>query len=76
MPMPLPQVHDLSLHNDKLIGCSFNNSFVGVWVVDLLRVKPFSSRAAEKGGQGGPGGWPGVSAVAAGDQLTTSHSDF
>ena len=65
------QVHDLSLHNDKLIGCSFNNSFVGVWVVDLLRVKPFSARAAEKGGQRGSGGLPGRMAAGEGHLMAT-----
>lgn len=26
---------DLSIHEGKLLGCSFNQSCVGVWVVDL-----------------------------------------
>lgn len=37
------QVADMSLHEGKLIGCSFHQTFVGVWVVDLTRVKPFAA---------------------------------
>lgn len=34
------QVSDLTLMRDKnkLIGCSFNKAFVGLWVVDLKDV--------------------------------------
>lgn len=32
---------DLSIHEGKLLGCSFNQSCVGVWVVDLQRVAPY-----------------------------------
>jgi katanin p80 WD40 repeat-containing subunit B1 len=42
---------DLSVHNNKLLGASISNSFVGVWVVDLNRVEPFHS-----GAERGPGG--------------------
>jgi katanin p80 WD40 repeat-containing subunit B1 len=42
---------DLSMHEGKLLGASFQNSFVGVWVVDLNRVEPFHS-----GAERGPGG--------------------
>ncbi|XP_024522849.1 katanin p80 WD40 repeat-containing subunit B1 homolog [Selaginella moellendorffii] len=34
---------DLNVHEGKLLGCSFNQSCVGVWVVDLPRVAPFRS---------------------------------
>jgi katanin p80 WD40 repeat-containing subunit B1 len=27
---------DLCIHEGKLLGCSYNQSCVGVWVVDLL----------------------------------------
>eukprot|EP00873_Tetraselmis_striata_P015285 jgi/Tetstr1/435549/TSEL_024453.t1 len=37
------KVADMSLHEGKLIGCSFHQTFVGVWVVDLTRVKPFAA---------------------------------
>ena len=42
---------DLSMHENKLLGGSIHNSFVGVWVVDLNRVEPFHS-----GAERGPGG--------------------
>ena len=42
---------DLSMHEGKLLGASVQNSFVGVWVVDLNRVEPFHS-----GAERGPGG--------------------
>ncbi|KAK9823394.1 hypothetical protein WJX72_002455 [[Myrmecia] bisecta] len=44
--VPWTKVADLSLRDDKLIGCSFNTCFVGVWVVDLTKVAPFSPNAA------------------------------
>mmetsp|Transcript_41595 Transcript_41595/g.98614 ORF Transcript_41595/g.98614 Transcript_41595/m.98614 type:complete len:687 (-) Transcript_41595:207-2267(-) len=43
------KVADLSLHEGKLIGCSFNQTFVGVWVVDLTRVKPFGTPGRDDG---------------------------
>ncbi|KAH9331037.1 hypothetical protein KI387_003145, partial [Taxus chinensis] len=33
---------DLSIHKEKLLGCSYNQSCVGVWVVDISRVEPHS----------------------------------
>ena len=42
---------DLSMHEGKLLGASVQNSFVGVWVVDLNRVELFHS-----GAERGPGG--------------------
>ena len=44
---------DLSVHNNKLLGASISNSFVGVWVVDLNRVEPFHSGADRGPGGGG-----------------------
>ena len=43
----LVQVRDMSLNEQdgKLVACSCNNSFVGVWVVELNKVKPFSGPA-------------------------------
>ncbi|KAH9556503.1 hypothetical protein CY35_07G031700 [Sphagnum magellanicum] len=32
---------DLCIHEGKLLGCSYNQSCVGVWVVDLLHVAPY-----------------------------------
>ena len=42
---------DFSVHDNKLLGASVSNAFVGVWVVDLTRVEPFRS-----GAERGPGG--------------------
>lgn len=41
------QVQDMSLNEQdgKLVACSCNNSFVGVWVVELNKIKPFSGPA-------------------------------
>ena len=42
------KISDLSLHENKLIGCSFHQTFVGVWVVDLTRVAPFGSAPVDR----------------------------
>eukprot|EP00252_Welwitschia_mirabilis_P000969 TRINITY_DN10952_c0_g1_i1.p1 TRINITY_DN10952_c0_g1~~TRINITY_DN10952_c0_g1_i1.p1 ORF type:complete len:814 (+),score=152.69 TRINITY_DN10952_c0_g1_i1:424-2865(+) len=34
---------DVNVHEGKLLGCSYNQSCVGVWVVDISRVGPYSS---------------------------------
>ena len=41
------QVQDMRLNqqDNKLIACSCNNSFVGVWVVDLCKLAPFSRQS-------------------------------
>jgi len=31
---------DLNVHEGKLLGCSFNQSCVGIWVVDLTVCLP------------------------------------
>ncbi|XP_020115278.1 katanin p80 WD40 repeat-containing subunit B1 homolog isoform X2 [Ananas comosus] len=36
------RLSDLNVHDKKLLGCSFNQSCVGVWVVDLSRVEPYA----------------------------------
>jgi len=43
-------VRDTSLNEEdgKLVACSCNNSFVGVWVVDLNKIRPFSGPAVRK----------------------------
>ncbi|MCO5593434.1 hypothetical protein L7F22_047448 [Adiantum nelumboides] len=33
---------DLNIHEGKLLGCSYNQSCVGIWVVDLTRVGPYA----------------------------------
>ncbi|DBA81283.1 TPA: hypothetical protein ACH3X2_006901 [Trebouxia sp. C0005] len=44
------KVRDMSLNEEdgKLVACSCNNSFVGVWVVDLNKIRPFSGPAVRK----------------------------
>lgn len=39
-----PRLADLSVHDNTLLGGSFHNSFVGVWVVKLGEVAPFGVR--------------------------------
>ena len=34
------RVSDISIHENKLLGAGFHQSFVGIWVVDLDRVAP------------------------------------
>ncbi|XP_015886848.2 katanin p80 WD40 repeat-containing subunit B1 homolog KTN80.4 isoform X3 [Ziziphus jujuba] len=34
------RLSDLNVHEGKLLGCSFNQSCVGVWVVDITRTEP------------------------------------
>ncbi|KAG6551327.1 hypothetical protein Mapa_007113 [Marchantia paleacea] len=41
---------DLSVHEGKLLGASFQQSCVGVWVVDLARVPPFQTGHAPRTG--------------------------
>ena len=36
------KLRDMCLRDDKLMGVTLNQSFVGIWVVDLARVAPFS----------------------------------
>ncbi|KAH7692227.1 Katanin p80 WD40 repeat-containing subunit B1 protein [Dioscorea alata] len=36
------RLSDLNIHEGKLLGCSYNQSCVGVWVVDLSRVEPYA----------------------------------
>ncbi|EFJ23110.1 hypothetical protein SELMODRAFT_442850 [Selaginella moellendorffii] len=42
------KIADLSIHEGKLLGCSFNQSCVGVWVVDLTRATPLQVSAASR----------------------------
>lgn len=34
---------NLNIHEGKLLACSYNQSCVGIWVVDLLQVGPYAS---------------------------------
>ncbi|XP_068639266.1 katanin p80 WD40 repeat-containing subunit B1 homolog KTN80.4-like isoform X2 [Aristolochia californica] len=36
------RLSDLNIHEGKLLGCSHNQSCVGVWVVDISRVEPYA----------------------------------
>lgn len=36
------RLSDLSIHEGKLLGCSYNQSCVGVWVVDVSRIEPYA----------------------------------
>ncbi|KAL1806859.1 hypothetical protein ACET3Z_029927 [Daucus carota] len=36
------RLSDLNIHEGKLLGCSYNQSCVGVWVVDISRVEPYA----------------------------------
>ncbi|UPQ99378.1 subunit B1 of katanin p80 [Chloropicon primus] len=40
--MQWSKLRDMCLRDDKLMGVTLNQSFVGIWVVDLARVMPFS----------------------------------
>lgn len=36
------RLSDLNVHEGKLLGCSFNQNCVGVWVVDISRIEPYA----------------------------------
>ncbi|KDP33053.1 hypothetical protein JCGZ_13639 [Jatropha curcas] len=36
------KLSDLNVHEGKLLGCSYNQSCVGVWVVDISRIEPYA----------------------------------
>ncbi|KAF0930744.1 hypothetical protein E2562_034933 [Oryza meyeriana var. granulata] len=38
---------DLIVHEGKLLGCSYNQSCVGIWVVDLMKIEPYAVSNAE-----------------------------
>lgn len=38
---------DLTVDEGKLLGCSYNQNCVGVWVVDLMRTEPYAVGSAE-----------------------------
>ncbi|KAG2334421.1 hypothetical protein Bca52824_005601 [Brassica carinata] len=38
---------DMNVHEGKLLGCSYNQNCVGVWVVDLSRTEPKSGGATQ-----------------------------
>ncbi|XP_010940396.2 katanin p80 WD40 repeat-containing subunit B1 homolog KTN80.4 isoform X1 [Elaeis guineensis] len=42
------RLSDLNIHEEKLLGCSYNQSCVGVWVVDLSRIEPYAVASAAR----------------------------
>ncbi|XP_022944988.1 katanin p80 WD40 repeat-containing subunit B1 homolog [Cucurbita moschata] len=36
------RLSDLNVHEGKLLGCSYNQNCVGVWVVDITRTEPYA----------------------------------
>ncbi|KAF5176018.1 Katanin p80 wd40 repeat-containing subunit b1-like protein [Thalictrum thalictroides] len=42
------RLSDLNIHEGKLLGCSYNQSCVGVWVVDISRIEPYSVATATR----------------------------
>ncbi|CAH9088334.1 unnamed protein product [Cuscuta europaea] len=42
------KLSDLNVHEGKLLGCSYNQSCVGVWVVDISRIEPYTSRTTTR----------------------------
>ncbi|GAV86938.1 WD40 domain-containing protein/Katanin_con80 domain-containing protein [Cephalotus follicularis] len=36
------RLSDLNVHEGKLLACSYNQSCVGVWVVDIARIEPYA----------------------------------
>ncbi|KAJ7532830.1 hypothetical protein O6H91_13G021700 [Diphasiastrum complanatum] len=43
------KIADLCVHDGKLLGCSYNQSCVGIWVVDLSRAGSFQGSNAARG---------------------------
>uniref|UniRef100_A0A1J3CIH9 Katanin p80 WD40 repeat-containing subunit B1 homolog n=2 Tax=Noccaea caerulescens TaxID=107243 RepID=A0A1J3CIH9_NOCCA len=41
------RLSDMNVHEGKLLGCSYNQNCVGVWVVDLSRTEPMSGGAIQ-----------------------------
>ncbi|KAL8139855.1 LOW QUALITY PROTEIN: hypothetical protein V2J09_005876, partial [Rumex salicifolius] len=39
---------DLNVHEGKLLGCSYNQSCVGVWVVNISKIQPYAVHAHSK----------------------------
>uniref|UniRef100_A0A9I9D1G8 Katanin p80 WD40 repeat-containing subunit B1 homolog n=1 Tax=Cucumis melo TaxID=3656 RepID=A0A9I9D1G8_CUCME len=42
------RLSDLNVHEGKLLGCSYNQSCVGVWVVDITRTEPYAVNNANR----------------------------
>ncbi|KAF1869610.1 hypothetical protein Lal_00017185 [Lupinus albus] len=42
------RLSDLNVHEGKLLGCSYNQSCVGVWVVDISRIEPYALNSVNR----------------------------
>ncbi|EHA8586200.1 Katanin p80 WD40 repeat-containing subunit B1 [Cocos nucifera] len=42
------RLSDLNVHEGKLIGCSYNQSCVGVWVADISCIEPYARSSAAR----------------------------
>ncbi|KAI5677711.1 hypothetical protein M9H77_08661 [Catharanthus roseus] len=42
------RLSDLNIHEGKLLGCSYNQSCVGVWVVDISRIEPYAMGSSNR----------------------------
>ncbi|XP_043700976.1 katanin p80 WD40 repeat-containing subunit B1 homolog KTN80.4-like isoform X2 [Telopea speciosissima] len=42
------KLSDMNIHEGKLLGCSYNQSCVGVWVVDISRIEPYAIASAAR----------------------------
>ncbi|KAL2635022.1 hypothetical protein R1flu_006501 [Riccia fluitans] len=71
---------DLTVHEGKLLGASFQQSCVGVWVVDLMRVYPFQTghvpreAAATVSSRPSTNGHHAGQQTASGNQFQTGHT--
>ncbi|KAK4423320.1 Katanin p80 WD40 repeat-containing subunit B1 [Sesamum alatum] len=42
------KLSDMNVHEGKLLGCSYNQSCVGVWVVDISRIEPYAMGSTDR----------------------------
>ncbi|XP_042446152.1 katanin p80 WD40 repeat-containing subunit B1 homolog KTN80.4-like isoform X2 [Zingiber officinale] len=47
------RLSDMNVHEGKLLGCSYNQSCVGVWVVDLSCIEPYAIASPRLNGHSG-----------------------
>ncbi|KAL3830728.1 hypothetical protein ACJIZ3_019530 [Penstemon smallii] len=64
------RLSDMNVHEGKLLGCSYNQSCVGVWVVDISRIEPYAmSSTARLNGHFEPNSNSGGSSITAEDNI-------
>ncbi|KAJ8759337.1 hypothetical protein K2173_006857 [Erythroxylum novogranatense] len=68
------RLSDLNVHEGKLLGCSYNQSCVGVWVVDISRIEPYAVGTVKdsNGNSDSKSGGSGNSAVLLENNMKTS----